>query len=373
MSHLLPELEDLPPLSGKSVLVRVDFNVPLKVDESGQRVITDRFRIREALPTLTYLINHRARVTVCTHLDRPGGKFVPELSVEPIRDYLNELVPGVNLLENLRFDPGEEANDPAFLDWLLDGHDYFVNDAFGVSHRPHASVIGPPTRLPSAAGRLLAREAGVLSRLITAPNRPFVAVVGGAKISEKLAVLRALSTKVDTLIVGGGMSYTFLAALGHGIGDSLFDPTQVEACRELLEGPTRILLPLDTVAVNRASGEVRSVGDDIPSGFSGLDIGPLSVARFVEEIAGAKTVLWNGPMGVFEDERFCAGTRAVAEAVASCEGFTVVGGGDSVAAIDAFELEDRIDHVSTGGGASMEFIEQGDLCGIAALRNSVRH
>lgn len=372
MNHLLPELEDLPDLAGKSVLVRVDFNVPLRIDEHGNRVITDRFRIREAVPTLTYLINHRARVTACTHLDRPGGKFVPELSVQPIREYLNELVPGVVLLENLRFDPGEEANDPAFVDWLIAGHDYYVNDAFGVSHRPHASVVGPPTRMPSAAGRLLARETEVLGRLINAPNRPFVAVVGGAKVSDKLSVLRALSNKVDTLIVGGGMSYTFLAALGHEIGDSLFDVSHVDACRELLEGPTKILLPLDAIAINKATGEVREVGRDIPKGFCGLDIGPLSAARFAEEISSAKTVLWNGPMGVFEDERFCAGTRVIAEAVAACEGFTVVGGGDSVAAVDAFQLENAIDHVSTGGGASMEFIEQGDLCGIAALRNSVR-
>lgn len=372
MNHRLPVLEDLPALAGRSVLVRVDFNVPLRIDEHGNRVITDRFRIREALPTLTYLVNHRARVTVCTHLGRPGGKVVPELSLEPIRAYLNELIPGVKLLENLRFQPGEEANDPLFLDWLIDNHDYYVNDAFSVSHRPHASVIGPPTRLPSAAGRLLAREAEVLSSLITSPARPFVAVVGGAKVSEKLTVLRALAKKVDTLIVGGGMSYTFLAALGHEIGDSLFDPAHVDACRELLEGPTRILLPVDTVAVNKTTDEVLTVGLDIPPGFMGLDIGPKSAALFAEEIALAKTVLWNGPMGVFEDARLCAGTRVVAEAVAACEGFTVVGGGDSVAAIDAFELEDCIDHVSTGGGASIEFIEQGDLCGIAALRNGIR-
>jgi phosphoglycerate kinase len=365
-------LEDLPPLSGKRVLVRVDFNVPIKVDKNGNRTITDEFRIREALPTLSYLINQRAHVTACTHLGRPGGKWDPDFSVAPIRKYLNELIPGVQLMENLRFDPGEEANDPAFLDWLIDGHDYFVNDAFGVSHRPHASVIGPPTRLPSAAGRLLAREAEVLSALITSPERPFVAVVGGAKVADKLAVLRALSAKVDTLIVGGGMAYTFLAALGHEIGSSLFDERYVQACRELMQGPTKILLPVDATVINSATQEVRMVGLDIPDGFCGYDIGPKSAELFAAEIATAKMVLWNGPMGVFEDDRFCSGTRAVAEAVADCAGFTVVGGGDSVAAIDAFKLEDRIDHVSTGGGASIEFIEQGDLCGLAALRNSVR-
>ena len=372
MTRRLPVLEDLPSLAGKRVLVRVDFNVPIKSDEHGNRIIGDEFRIREALPTLSYLINNRAHVTACTHLGRPGGKWDPEFSVAPIRKYLNELIPGVQLMENLRFDPGEEANDPAFLDWLIDGHDYYVNDAFGVSHRPHASVVGPPTRLPSAAGRLLAREAEVLSGLITDPARPFVAVVGGAKVADKLAVLRALAAKVDTLIVGGGMSYTFLAALGHEIGSSLYDERQVEACRDLLSGPTKILLPVDAVVVNKATQEVRSVGLEIPDGFCGFDIGPRTAEVFAEEISRAATVLWNGPMGVFEDDRFCAGTRAVAEAVADCPGFTVVGGGDSVAAIDEFKLQDRIDHVSTGGGASIEFIEQGDLCGLAALRNSVR-
>jgi phosphoglycerate kinase len=350
----------------------VDFNVPISTDESGKRHIDDEFRIREALPTLAYLINHRAKVTVCTHLGRPGGKYVPELTVEPIRRYLNKIIPGVLLLENLRFDPGEETNDPAFLDFLLKGFDYFVNDGFSVSHRPHASVIGPPTRLPSAAGRLLARETEVLSALLTKPERPFVAIVGGAKVTDKLNVLKKLAHKVDTLIVGGGMAYTFLAAMGHEIGSSLFDESHVDACRELLAGPTKILLPVDSTVFNKETKEIRSVGLDIPDGFAGLDIGPKSAELFAAEIATAKTVLWNGPMGVFEDDRFSAGTRAVAEAVASCEGFTVVGGGDSVSAVNAMNLEDRISHVSTGGGASIEFIEQGDLCGLAALRNSVR-
>ena len=370
MTERLPQLEDLPPLAGRSVLVRADFNVPFITDAEGRRRISDEFRIREALPTLTYLINHRARVTVCTHLGRPEGRYVPELNVAPIREYLKEIIPGVTLMENLRFDPGEEANDPEFLDHLLRHFDYYVNDAFGVSHRPHASVIGPPSKVPSAAGRLLAREVEVLSNLLDGPARPFVAIVGGAKVTDKLAVLKALAPKVDTLIVGGGMAYTFHRAMGHEIGNSLLDERQLDACSELLAGPTNIVLPVDSIAINFATEEVRSVGLDVPEGFAGLDIGPKSAAIFAEVIAGAKTVLWNGPMGVFEDERFAAGTRAVAEAVADCDGFTVVGGGDSVAAVNLMGLESRIDHVSTGGGASLEYIEQGDLCGVAALRKS---
>ena len=373
MSHNLPILEDLPALAGKTVLLRVDFNVPIRTDEYGRRTITDEFRIREALPTVSYLLNHRAKVKICTHLDRPGGKFVPELTVEPIRAYLNELVPGLTLMENLRFDPGEEANDPAFVDWLLDGVDYYVNDAFGVSHRAHASIVGPPARVPSAAGRLLAREDEVLGTIIHKPERPFVAVVGGAKVKDKIAVLRVLATKVDTLIVGGGMAYTFLAAQGHEIGSSLFDEPHLDDCRELLSsGTTKIILPVDSAVCASETGDCRSVGLEIPDGFAGLDIGPKTIELFRSEILRAKTVLWNGPMGVFEDDRFCDGTRAIAHAVADCEGFTVVGGGDSVAAVDKFHLEDRISHVSTGGGASLEYIEQGDLPGLAALRNSVR-
>lgn len=358
----LPVLEDLPPVEGKHVLVRADFNVPL---ENG--AITDDLRIRAAVPTLRWLLDHGARVTACSHLGRPKGAPDPKWSMDPVRAKLGELAPDVELLENLRFDAGEEANDPAFVDRLVDGVDMYVNDAFGAAHRAHASVVGPPERVPSAAGRLLAREVEVLGTLIAAPKRPFVAVLGGAKVSDKLGVLAALSEKVDALVIGGGMAFTFLAAQGHDVGDSLLQADQIEACKELLSSGVRILLPSDTVALGPGD-EVRSAGVSLPKGWKGLDIGPGSAAEFSDAILDARTVLWNGPMGMFEDDRFAAGTRTVADAVASCTGFTVVGGGDSAAAVAQFGLAKEIDHVSTGGGASLEFIEKGDLPGLAALR-----
>ena len=366
----LPTLEDLPALDGASVLVRVDFNVPL-AERDGRRVVTDDFRIRAALPTLEYLLAAGAKVTACTHLGRPDGKYDERYTVEPVAESLAELAPGVTLLENLRFDPGEEANDPAFIDRLVAGHDCYVNDAFAACHRAHASIVGPPTRLPSAAGRLLAREAEVLGGLLREPARPFVAVVGGAKIADKLAVLRALAEKVDALVVGGGMAYTFQVALGHKVGASLLDPARLADCEALLASGIEIILPTDSVALG-PDDDVATFGGDIPEGWSGRDIGPESAEAFATAIGRAATVLWNGPMGVFEDERFAAGTRRVAEAVAASPAFTVVGGGDSVAAVDEFGLAERISFVSTGGGASLEFIEQGDLPGLAALRERAR-
>jgi phosphoglycerate kinase len=273
-------------------------------------------------------------------------------------------------MENLRFNSGEEANDPAFVDELVAGFDYFVNDAFAVSHRAHASVVGPPSRIPSVAGRILAREVEVLSSLLDSPERPFVAIVGGAKVADKLGVLKVLAPKVDRLVVGGGMAFTFLAALGHHIGASLFDEKSVDACAALLASSTEVILPTDVVALGPDDGEVEVMHDEIADGYKGLDIGPKSAKHFASVIASAKTVLWNGPMGVFEDPRFAAGTEAVAHAVAGCAGFTVVGGGDSVSAIDHLGLQHQIDYVSTGGGASLEFIENGDLPGLAALRSS---
>jgi phosphoglycerate kinase len=362
----LPLLEDLPSLSGARVLVRVDFNVPLEEGPDGP-VVVDDFRIRAALPTLHFLQQAGAQVTCITHLGRPKGKVDPRYVVAPVRAVLDTLIDGVELAENLRFDPREEANDPVFAAELCAGFDAYVNDAFGASHRRHASVVGPPTLLPSAAGRLVAREVEVCSRLLEAPDRPFLAVIGGAKVADKLGVLRALAHKVDQLVIGGGMAFTFLAATGHGVGTSLLDPSQLDACRALLAGPSEILLPNDVVALG-PNGEVRHVGVEIPPGFAGLDIGEETAKRFSEAIDDAATVLWNGPMGMFEDDRFAAGTRAVAEAVAACSGFTVVGGGDSAAAIDEFGLADAIDHVSTGGGATLELIEHGDLPGLEALR-----
>jgi phosphoglycerate kinase len=362
----VPRLEDLPEPQGKRVLLRADFNVPIT---DGR--IDDDLRIRAARPTIEWLQDHGvARITACSHLGRPKGRPDPRYSMTPVRLRLGELAPGVELLENLRFDPGEEANDPAFVERLIAGHDLYVNDAFGSSHRAHASIVGPPARLPSAAGRLLEREVDALGALLHEPKRPFVAALGGAKVSDKLGVIRALLERIDTLLVGGGMCFTFLRAQGHSVGDSLLEADQVETCRELLAGAKPILLPSDVVATDGAGVEVRTVGADVPDGWKGLDIGPGTAAAFADALSEAGTVFWNGPMGVFEDERFAAGTRAVAEAVASCRGFTVVGGGDSAAALARFDLAATVDHLSTGGGASLEFLEHGDLPGLAALRGA---
>ena len=367
----VPRLEDLGNLDGRRVLVRCDFNVPLV---GG--AITDDLRIRAAVPTLRYLLDAGAQVTACSHLGRPGGSPDPAYSMEPVRARLAELVPGVELLENLRFDPGETADDPGFTERLIEGHDAYVNDAFGASHRAHASVVGPPRHLPSAAGRLLAREVEVLSGLRDSARHPFVGILGGAKVSDKLGVIGALLDVVDELIVGGGMCFTFLAAKGANVGSSLLEEDLIEDCARLLDSGAPIRLPLDITALGpggrigdpSAGGEVRQVGTSMPDGWMGLDIGPGSAVEFCDVIAEARTVLWNGPMGVFEDPRFAAGTRTVAEAVADCRGFTVVGGGDSAAAARQFGLDDRMDHVSTGGGAALELIEKGDLPGLAALR-----
>jgi len=328
---------------------------------------------------LQWLTERGARVTACTHLGRPKGAPDPKYSVEPVRERLAELAPAVTLMDNLRFDPGETANDPAFVDRLVEGHDLYVNDAFGASHRAHASIVGPPARLPSAAGRLLAKEVEVLLGVREQPQRPFVAITGGSKVSDKLGVLRALLDIADHILIGGGMCFTFFAAMGHQIGNSLFEADQVEACKALLdEHGDRLHLPEDVVGLGpggkigepEAGGEVRNFGRSLPDGWMGLDIGPGAAAAFGDLIAEARTILWNGPMGVFEDPRFEAGTRAVAQAVADSRGFSVIGGGDSAAAIAQFGLADQVDHVSTGGGASLELIEQGDLPGLEALRNA---
>jgi phosphoglycerate kinase len=339
--------------------------------------IDDDLRIRAAIPTIAWLQARGARVTACSHLGRPKGRPDPRYSMDPVRRRLAELAPGVELLENLRFDPREEANDPTFVDELVAGHDAYVNDAFGAAHRAHASVVGPPMRLPSAAGRLLAKEVDVLGGLLHDPARPFVAVLGGSKVSDKLGVIEALLAKVDRLLIGGGMCFTFLRARGMSVGDSLLEDDQVDKCARMLASG-KILLPEDIVALGpggeigqpEAGGDVRMFGSGIPPGWKGLDIGPGAAAAFGEVIDQARTVFWNGPMGVFEDPRFEAGTRAVAEACAETRAFTVVGGGDSAAALAKFRLDDDIDHVSTGGGASLEFLERGDLPGLEALRKA---
>jgi phosphoglycerate kinase len=372
-------------------LVRIDLNVPL---QDGQ--VTDDLRLTTALPTVEWLRAKHAAVVVAGHLGRPQGAPNPKYSMAPVAKRLSELIgtevpvaPGVvgpkvepyveNLepgdvlmLENLRFDPGETADDPAFATNLSALADAYVNEAFGASHRAHASIVGPPRILPSAGGRLLFREVEVLSRLLHPDERPFVAVLGGAKVSDKLGVIDALLERCDTVLVGGAMMFTFLVAQGHSVGDSLVEPEMVEECGRLLD-TGRVRIPTDVVVARDVADEAETAvvpADAMPAGQKGLDIGPETAAAFASEIDGAALVLWNGPMGVFEVAPFASGTRAVAEAVARCPGFTVVGGGDSAAAVRGFGLGERIDHVSTGGGASLEFIEQGDLPGLRALRES---
>ena len=367
----LPKLEDLGDISGKRVLVRTDFNVPL---DNG--IIRDDLRIREAIPTLKYLVDNGAEVTACTHLGRPKGKFEEKYSLDPIRVRLNQILPGIKLLDNLRFNSGEEANDPQFIEQLVAGQDIYVNDAFGASHRSHASITGPPQLLPSAAGRLLQNEVDILLRVRNKPKRPFVAILGGSKVSDKLGVINALVQVVDKLLIGGGMCFTFLKAQGQQVGSSLLEEGQIDYCKELLASGAPIILPHDFTAMDSdgkigdpaVGGTVRQMGNNIPDGWSGLDIGPGSAALFGEIIQESKTVLWNGPMGVFEDTRFSAGTKHVAQSMAENKvSFTVIGGGDSAAAAKEFKFDTEIDHVSTGGGASLELIEKGTLPGIDAL------
>lgn len=361
-------LEDLGDVKGMRVLVRTDFNVPMTGPDHA-RVITDDFRIRASLPTLNWLIERGANVVCASHLGRPKGKADEKYSMAPIRRCLNELAPDVEVLENLRFNPGEEANDPKFVASLVTGIDAYVNDAFGAAHRSHASVVGPPRTLPSAAGRLLHREVEVLTELRENPKRPFVAVLGGAKVSDKIGVIEALSKIVDELVIGGAMCFTFLAAQGYPIGDSLFEPDEIETCKRLLLGATPIRLPEDIVGLDD-SGKFATFGFRLPDGAKGLDIGPGTAAAYSDLIMDARSVFWNGPMGMFEDERFEAGTRTIAQAIADTKAFTVVGGGDSAAALAQFGLADQVDHLSTGGGASLEFLELGDLPGLAALRGA---
>ncbi len=385
----LPRLEDLPLHRGTRVLVRVDFNVPIS---DGH--IDDDLRITTALPTINWLRDRHAVVVTCGHLGRPEGKPDPRYSMAPVAARLGELLdrevllapavigprvqplvasasPGdVLMLENLRFEPGETECDPAFCTNLSDLADVYVNEAFGASHRDHASIVGPPRLLPHAGGRLLFREVEVLSGLLDAPKRPFVGVLGGAKVGDKLGVIDALLNRCNTVLVGGAMAFTFLLAQGKSVGDSLVQPEMVDECRRVL-ATGRVKIPVDIVIAREAvaDAETRIVpAGAIPDGWKGLDIGPETAAIYADELAAAATVLWNGPMGMFELAPFAAGTRAVAQAVATTHGFTVVGGGDSAAAIRAMGLADQVDHVSTGGGASLEFIERGDLPGLEALR-----
>lgn len=362
----VPQLEDLGDLKGRRVLVRTDFNVPMRDGE-----IVDDMRIRAALPTIKWLLAAGASVTCCSHLGRPKGEPNMAYSMDAVRARLGELAPGVELLENLRFDPGETSNDAAFVARLVEGFDCYVNDAFGAAHRAHASVVGPPKTLPSASGRLMARELEVLLAMRAKPKRPFVAVLGGAKVSDKLGVIEALSEQVDQLLIGGGMCFTFFKAMGHPIGDSICEDDQVDACKALIEKlGDRLVLPTDVVALAPDGEEVRHTGRSLAEGWKGLDIGPESAGTFSDIVADSRSVFWNGPMGMFEDPRFAAGTRTLAYGLAEARAFTVVGGGDSAAAVAEFGLAREMDHISTGGGASLELLENGDLPGVAALRDA---
>jgi len=378
VTSTLPSYERWGDLTGKRVLVRVDFNCPV-AEVEGVVTVTDDFRIRASVPLFEDLKAKGASVVAATHFGRPKGKVDERYSVAPVRKRLEELCPGVELLENLRFNPGEEANDPAFGAELVRGFDYFINEAFGASHRAHASIMVPPTLIPSAAGPNLQREVSTILGLLENPARPFVAIVGGAKVGDKLGIVRVLSEKADKVLVGGGMAYTFESTQGRTIGGSLFDASYLEECASLLE-TGKVLIPQDSrgLPVGAPFGpgggpdEVTEFGDNVPDGFEGLDIGPKSAASFAEVIEGAATILWNGPMGVFEDARLSQGTEIVARAVAASKGVSVIGGGDSVAAIQSYGLEDHVSFVSTGGGASLELVELGDLPGLKALRESTK-
>jgi phosphoglycerate kinase len=385
-------------VSGRRVLVRADLNVPFSKEEAG--VITDDGRIRAVLPTLVALRDAGAVVIVMSHLGRPKGAPDPKYTLAPVSTRLAELlgspvtfatdtvgesaraalgaaVPGdVVLLENLRFNAGETSKDDAerggFADQLAGFAEFYVDDAFGAVHRKHASVYDVAARLPRYAGGLVATEVEVLKRLTESPATPYIVVLGGSKVSDKLAVIQALLGKADKVLIGGGMCFTFLKAQGLSVGGSLLQDEMVDTCRELLaEHGDRLVLPTDVVIADRfaADAQVRTVpATEIPDGWLGLDIGPDSVAAFADALSGARTVFWNGPMGVFELAPFAAGTRGVAEAITKVDGFTVVGGGDSAAAVRALGLDDAaFGHISTGGGASLEYLEGKALPGLLAL------
>jgi phosphoglycerate kinase len=381
----LRTLEDLGAVRGRCVFVRVDFNVPL---EEGR--VSDDLRITAALPTIEELRRGGAALILASHLGRPEGRVVDDLRMHPVAARLEEVggfpVPVVELdgarpgpgevvlLENLRFDPGEEANDPGFASRLASPADAYVDDAFGAAHRAHASVVGVARLLPATAGRLMQKEVEVLSQLLHDPEEPFVAVLGGVKVADKLGVIGSLLERVDALLIGGAMAFTFLAAQGAETGDSLVEEDQLDSVRRSLkraeERGVPILLPEDVIAAEDATADARwrtVPADRIPRGLRGLDVGPRTVEEFARVLADARTVFWNGPMGVFELEPFALGTRGVAQAVAAIDAFTVVGGGDSVAAVRKLGFEEAVDHLSTGGGASLEFLEGKTLPGVAVL------
>ena len=383
-------------VEGKKVLVRVDFNVP--IDENGS--ITDDRRIREALPTIIYLREHNAKVILMSHLGRPKGKFNSKYSLKPVAERLSDKLGAdvklandvigdevlamaanlkekdVMLLENVRFYEEEEKNDKEFSKKLAELGDIYVNDAFGTAHRAHASTAGVAEYLTSAIGFLIKKELDIMGKALTAPVRPFIAILGGAKVSDKIGVIENLLDKVDTLLIGGGMAFTFYKAMGYEIGKSILEPDKVELAGEILKKAeakgVKMLLPVDIVIApefNNDSPSKTVSADMIPEDQMGLDIGENTRRIFTEIIKNAKTVVWNGPMGVFEMESFAKGTFALAKAMSECTGTTIVGGGDSAAAVEQLGFADKMTHISTGGGASLEFLEGKALPGIEAIEN----
>ena len=379
-------------VKGKKVLVRVDYNVPIKDDK-----VSDDTRIVAAMPTLKYLLDHGAAVILCSHLGRPKGGPDPKFSLRPVAAYLSELMgkpvafaddcvgpvaeaaaralkPGeVLLLENTRFHPEEEKNDPELAKKMAALADIYVNDAFGSAHRAHASTEGVAHYLPAVAGFLMEEEIKYLSQAIDNPKRPFIAILGGAKISDKIGVIRNLLTKADQILIGGGMANTFFKAQGYPIGDSLYEEEALDTARELLQiGASRLRLPVDVVIADKydAEAEKKIVPmSPVPDGWRILDIGPATVENFTKSLSTAGTIVWNGPMGVFEFPRFAEGTIGVAKAIAETKAVSVIGGGDSVSAINQAGLADKITHISTGGGASLEMLEGINLPGLAALQD----
>ena len=395
MSFNKKTIEDID-VSGKKVLVRCDFNVPL--DENKN--ITDETRINAALPTIKYLLEHKAAVILCSHLGRPKGEFNMKYSLAPVAKRLSEKLgfevklakdvigpdakklaaevkPGeAVLLENVRFHAEEEKNDPAFAKELASMAEIYVSDAFGTVHRAHASTAGVAEYLPAVAGFLIGKELNFLGKAVTNPERPFVAILGGAKVKDKIGVITNLIEKVDTLLIGGGMAYTFMKATGGEIGNSLCDEERLGLALELLDKAkakgVKLLLPVDNVCGKEFNNDTEQMvceSGKIPEGWEGLDIGPKTVELFSKEIKAAKTVVWNGPMGVFEMPNFAKGTLAIATAMAESDATTIIGGGDSAAAVTQMGLADKMSHISTGGGASLEFLEGKTLPGVAALND----
>lgn len=382
-------------VKGKKVIARVDFNVPL-----ADGVITDDTRIEAALPTIKHLLDNGAKLILCAHLGRPKGEFKPEFSLKPCAQRLSELlgqevkladdVVGesamklaaevnegeVIMLENVRYMPGETKNDPELAKKFASLAEIFVNDAFGAAHRAHASNTGVAEFLPSAMGFLLEKEIEFLGKAMENPERPFIAILGGAKVKDKLGVIRNLLDKVDVLLIGGGMSYTFQVALGGKVGDSLLDKDRIDFAKEMMalaeSKGVKLLLPVDNEAGDEFSNDTMRAtfhSRDIPDGWEGMDIGPETQEIFAAEVSKAKTVIWNGPMGVSEFSNFAQGTIAVAQAMANIDGMTIIGGGDSAAAVEKLGFADKMTHISTGGGASLEFMEGKELPGIAAIED----